>query len=167
MTTTNDHSIMTDDLFHYPSLIDHAMRGLVRDVLKRVAAHGLTGDHHFYISFNTEYPGVRISEQLKARYPNEITIVLQHQFWDFKIEEHQFHVTLSFSGVPEKLLIPFAALTAFADPSVKFGLQFQPTDDLPMNFADANIEQEMIEPVEGATDDGSAEVISLDAFRKK
>ena len=81
---------MTEDLLHYPTLIDSAMRGVVRDVLKRVQASGLPGEHHFYISFSTVYPGVKISEALKSRYPKEFTIVLQHQFWDFKVEEHQF-----------------------------------------------------------------------------
>ncbi|MDE3060108.1 MAG: hypothetical protein KGJ06_03770, partial [Pseudomonadota bacterium] len=112
---------MTEDLIHYPTLIDQAMRGVVRDVLKRVQSYGLPGDHHFYISFLTTHPGVRMSDQLKSRYPKEITIVLQHQFWDFRVEEQCFHVTLSFSGAPEKLTVPFAALVAFADPSIKFG----------------------------------------------
>src|SRR5688572_17952781 len=116
---------MTKDVVHYPELIDQAMRGVVRDVLKQTSRAGLQGEHHFYISFSTVYPGVQISEQLKNRYPKEITIVLQHQFWDFKVDERMFTVTLSFGGVPEKLVVPFAALTAFADPSVKFGLQFQ------------------------------------------
>src|SRR4051812_12277239 len=116
---------MTEDALNYPALIDHAMRGVVREVLRRVSITGLPGEHHFFISFSTNYPGVKISDQLKGKYPKEITIVLQHQFWDFRIEDHQFHVTLSFNGVPEKLTVPFAALTAFADPSIKFGLQFQ------------------------------------------
>jgi hypothetical protein len=156
------------DTLNYSDFIDKAMRGVVRDVLRRVLAGGLPGEHHFYISFATDFPGVRISEGLKAKYPQEITIVLQHQFWDFKVEDQQFQVTLSFGGVPEKLVIPFAALTAFADPSVKFGLQFQrlepanspqPTEEddepLAMDFSDE------------VADNGSAEVISLDAFRKK
>ncbi|NBO18478.1 MAG: hypothetical protein EBV03_04480, partial [Proteobacteria bacterium] len=119
---------MTDDLIHYPALIDNAMRSVVRDVMKRVQTAGLPGEHHFYISFLTQFPGVRMSEQLKSRYPKEITIVMQHQYWDFKVEEHGFHVTLSFGGIPEKLTVPYGAMTAFADPSVKFGLQFQPAD---------------------------------------
>ncbi|NBX03819.1 MAG: hypothetical protein EBR02_07165 [Alphaproteobacteria bacterium] len=119
---------MPQDSLNYPVFIDQAMRGVVREVLRNVSANGLPGDHHFFISYATNYPGVKMSEQLKSRYPKEITIVLQHQFWDFKVEEHQFGVTLSFGGVPEKLVVPFAALTAFADPSVKFGLQFQQTE---------------------------------------
>ena len=160
---------MTEDLLHYPTLIDQAMRGVVRDVLKRVQSTGLPGEHHFYISFLTTYPGVKISEQLKSRYPKEITIVLQHQFWDFKVEEAQFQVTLSFGGVPEKLVIPYAALTAFADPSIKFGLQFQQgeffeSEDFMQD--DAQLSLSTGAEDEG-DDDASAEIISLDSFRKK
>jgi len=158
---------MTDDQLHYPTLIDQAMRGVVRDVLKRVQATGLPGEHHFYISFSTTYPGVKISEQLKSRYPKEITIVLQHQFWDFKVEDQQFQVTLSFGGVPEKLVVPYAALTAFADPSIKFGLQFQQAElaeAMSVSMETAALEIASTAP---AADEGVAEIISLDAFRKK
>ena len=154
---------MTEDQLNYPILIDNAMRGVVREVLKRVQATSLPGDHHFYISFLTGFPGVKISEQLKSRYPKEITIVMQHQYWDFKVEDNYFTVTLSFGGVPEKLSIPYAALTAFADPSIKFGLQFQQTDthedieDMPIE-----IPQDLAK-----AEDDSAEIISLDSFRKK
>ena len=158
---------MTEDLLHYPTIIDQAMRGVVKEVLKRVQVSGLPGDHHFYISFSTVHPGVKISEQLKSRYPKEITIVLQHQFWDFKVVENQFQATLSFGGVPEKLVVPYAALTAFADPSTKFGLQFQPSE-----FADTSddiiTDTAMEAMLLGDTaDEGSAEIISLDSFRKK
>jgi len=157
---------MTEDLLHYPTLIDQAMRGVVKDVLKRVQASGLPGDHHFYISFSTTHPGVKISEQLKARYPKEITIVLQHQFWDFKVEDQQFQATLSFGGVPEKLVVPYAALTAFADPSIKFGLQFQQSE-MPEVENLAEDDGQMSLSTESAEDEGSAEIISLDSFRKK
>jgi hypothetical protein len=153
---------MTDDYLNYPSLIDNAMRGMVRDVMRRVQADGLPGEHHFYISYDTQHAGVKMSDQLRAKYPKNITIVMQHQFWDFKVEEAQFHVTLSFGGAPEKLTVPFAALTAFADPSIKFGLQFQQTvatDEAALP------EITGVETTEG--DDGAAEIISLDAFRKK
>ena len=109
----------------YPKIIDNAMRGVVRDILKRVQISGLPADHHFYISFTTNHPEVKISEQLRAKYPNEITIVMQHQFWDLKVEENKFSVSMSFGGVPETLTVPFSALLGFADPSVRFGLQFQ------------------------------------------
>ena len=158
---------MTETI-NYPQLLDSAMRGVVRDVLKQVIKNGLHGEHHFYISFGTNFPGVKISETLKSKYPKDITIVLQHQFWDFKVEEHQFQVTLSFSGVPEKLVIPFAALTAFADPSVKFGLQFQQDEMFDAEIVESNSNQMAeltVEPKTAAA--GSAEVISIDSFRKK
>ncbi|PZP86352.1 MAG: hypothetical protein DI582_03155 [Azospirillum brasilense] len=105
-------------------MIDSAMRNVVREALIHVDKFGLPGDHHFFISFQTNYPGVSISPQLKSRYPEEITIVVQHQFWDLKITDKLFSIMLSFNNIPEKLVVPFDALTAFADPSIKFGLQF-------------------------------------------
>lgn len=155
---------MTDSL-DYPHYIDTAMRGVVREVLRKVSAVGLPGDHHFYISFSTIFPGVKMSETLRAKYPKEITIVMQHQFWDFKVEEHQFSVTLSFGGMPEKLTVPFAALTAFADPSTKFGLQFQQSADAQGMFEGMDEEPFALEQEDES--EGSAEVISLDSFRKK
>ena len=157
---------MTKDSLHYPSLIDRAMRSVVRDVLKQVSVTGLPGEHHFYVSFNTTYAGVKISDTLLAKYPKEITIVLQHQFWDFKVEDQQFTVSLSFGGAPERLVIPFAALTAFADPSVKFGLQFHYSEGgEPMQAPQPLYDDMPVETHQNA--DGSAEIISLDAFRKK
>ena len=160
---------MSEDMIHYPAVIDQAMRGAVREVLKRVQAKGLPGEHHFYISYNTNYPGVKISEQLKSRYPNEITIVLQHQFWDFKVEQEQFQVTLSFGGMPEKLVIPFAALTAFADPSVKFGLQFQPSDASDMDMVEIEGDEPLaaITEAQGKPEDAANKIVSRDSFRKK
>jgi hypothetical protein len=161
---------MTEDQLQYPVLIDHAMRGVVREVLKRVQATGLPGEHHFYISFLTNFPGVRMSEQLKSRYPKEITIVMQHQYWDFKVEEQSFTVTLSFGGVPEKLVIPYAALTAFADPSIKFGLQFQHSEtDEDLTDITIELQQDIAAPRtdDATTDENTAEIISLDSFRKK
>jgi uncharacterized protein len=160
---------MIKDQINYPTLIDHAMRGVVRDVLRLVQSSGLPGNHHFYISYSTLHPGVKMSEQLRAKYPREITIVIQHQFWDFKVEEQQFQVTLSFSGIPEKLTIPFASLTAFADPSIKFGLQFQQSE----MFEDDSMQHEVVEEVtveEEASNEaagGEDKIISLDSFRKK
>jgi uncharacterized protein len=158
---------MTDQHIQYPVLIDQAMRGIVRDVLRRISAGGLPGEHHFYVSFDTAFPGVRMSETLKSRYPKEITIVLQHQFWDFKVEEAQFQVTLSFSGVPEKLVVPFAALTAFADPSVKFGLQFQNMSLADVMLTDVQDISAHALPQENNGVAASAEIISLESFRKK
>jgi hypothetical protein len=156
---------MSKDQIHYPILIDHAMRGVVRDVLRRVQSTGLPGDHHFYISYSTLHPGVKMSEQLRAKYPKEITIVIQHQFWDFKVDDMQFHVTLSFGGAPEKLTIPFAALTGFADPSIKFGLQFTPSEIFEVDVFggdDVNVKDE-----NASAAGGEDKIISLDSFRKK
>jgi uncharacterized protein len=116
---------MAKDLIRYDLLVQDALKGVVRKVLTDAAKDGLAGDHHFYISFRTEYPGVRLSNRLREKYPQEMTIVLQHQFWDLAITEHTFEVGLSFSGIPERLLIPFDALTGFFDPSVQFGLKFE------------------------------------------
>lgn len=157
---------MTEDYLNYPYLIDAAMRGMVRDVMKRVQRDGLPGEHHFYISYDTQHAGVKMSDQLRSKYPKNITIVLQHQFWDFKVEEGQFHVTLSFGGAPEKLTVPFAALTAFADPSIKFGLQFQTEAANESSPVEAT-QPESAAAAEATDDDGVAEIISLDAFRKK
>lgn len=154
------------DAINYPLLIDSAMRGVVRDVLRRVEAGGLPGDHHFYISFSTTHTGVKISPKLREKYPKDITIVLQHQFWDFKVEESQFSVALSFGGMPEKLTVPFAALTAFADPSTKFGLQFQQFEMVDAEMVAMNAD-DIFQDDDTSMEAGSAEVISLDSFRKK
>ncbi|OYW31240.1 MAG: Stringent starvation protein B [Azorhizobium sp. 12-66-6] len=113
------------DLIRYDLLAQEALRGVVRRVLSDVARDGLPGDHHFYISFDTRAPGVRLSHRMREKYPEEMTIILQHQFWDLNVGEHAFEVGLSFGGVPERLLVPFSALKGFFDPSVKFGLQFE------------------------------------------
>jgi uncharacterized protein len=113
------------DQIRYDLLVQDALKGVVRKVLSDAARDGLVGDHHFYIAFRTDHPGARLSDRLREKYPQEMTIVLQHQFWDLGITEHSFEVGLSFSGVPERLLVPFEALTGFFDPSVKFGLKFE------------------------------------------
>lgn len=109
----------------YEGLAQEAMRGVVRKVLARVAKSGLIGDHHFYISFETEAPGVTLSKRLREKYPREMTIVLQHRFWDLVVSEDRFEVKLTFDGIPERLVVPFSALKVFFDPSVRFGLQFE------------------------------------------
>jgi len=175
MNTTYD-----PDTIDYPSLIDQAMRSVVRTALLQVAATGLPADHHFFISFMTHYRGVHISDALKNRYPDEMTIVIQHQFWDLTITDSEFSVTLSFNGAPEKLVIPFAALTAFADPSIKFGLQFHRGDweeeqesvhcpatgrtgrEMP---PEASFDEEP--PSEANPPANDSKVISIEAFRKK
>jgi hypothetical protein len=116
---------MTVDHIRYDLLAQEALRSVVRRVLSDAARDGLPGDHHFYISFDTRAPGVRLSQRMREKYPEEMTIVLQHQFWDLVVTEAGFEVGLSFGGVPEKLVIPFSALKGFFDPSVKFGLQFE------------------------------------------
>jgi uncharacterized protein len=120
---------MPKDLIRYDLLVQDALKGVVRKVLADAAKEGLGGDHHFYISFRTDFPGVRLSSRLREKYPQDMTIVLQHQFWDLILTEHSFEVGLSFSGVPERLLVPFDALTGFFDPSVQFGLKFELKED--------------------------------------
>ena len=120
---------MAEDLIRYDLLVQDALRGVVRKVLTDAARDGLSGEHHFYVSFRTEAPGVRMSQRLREKYPQDMTIVLQHQFWDLGVTEHSFEVGLSFSGVPERLLIPFDALSGFFDPSVQFGLKFDLNDE--------------------------------------
>src|SRR6202035_572349 len=121
---------MTVDYIRYDMLTQDAMRAVVRTVLADAATKGLPGDHHFFISFDTRAEGVALSPRLKAQYPKEMTIVLQHQFWDMIVTDDRFEVGLSFSGIPERLIVPLRAITGFADPSVQFGLQFAvATDD--------------------------------------
>lgn len=120
---------MTDDFIDYGLLIDDAMHVIVKKALERVHKEGLPGKHHFFISFITSHPGVSISSALQNKYPEEMTIVLQHQFENLVVTDKGFSVVLSFDHVKEKIDVPFDALVAFADPSVKFGLQFRPWDE--------------------------------------
>lgn len=113
------------DHIRYDLLTQQALRGVVRTVLADTAKKGLPGEHHFYISFETQAEGVRLSDRLRAQYPEDMTIILQHQFWDLAVTDAGFEVGMSFGGIPEKLYIPFAAVTGFFDPSVQFGLQFE------------------------------------------
>ena len=156
------------DLLRYDKMVETALRGVVRESLARAAASGLPGTHHFYITFKTRLPEVKLSDALLQQYPEEMTIVLEHQFWDLEVEEARFAVTLSFQGRPERISIPFEAITAFTDPSVKFGLQFQPGDNLvppappALPPADPNNKKK--------ADNKTAktgEVVTLDSFRKK
>jgi uncharacterized protein len=121
---------MTGDpnIIDYEALAQDAMRGVVRTILTRVAKTGLPGDHHFYISFDTLAPGASLSKRLKEKYPEEMTIVLQHRFWDLMVNEERFEVKLTFDGIPERLVVPFAAVKVFFDPSVRYGLQFEAPD---------------------------------------
>jgi hypothetical protein len=143
-------------------MVEAALRGVVREALARTAANGLPGAHHFYITFRTRFPGLRLPDDLAQQYPEEMTIVLEHQFWELEVSEHCFAVTLSFQNRPERLTIPFEAITAFADPAVKFGLQFQPA---PAGALPA--ETMPIAAAEPEKNDKPGEVVALDAFRKK
>jgi hypothetical protein len=116
---------MTVDHIRYDILAQEALRGVVRTVLLDAAKSGLPGEHHFYISFDTRAGGVRLSPRMLAQYPEEMTVVLQHQFWDLVVTDDGFEVGLSFGGIPERLVIPFASIKGFFDPSVQFGLQFE------------------------------------------
>jgi len=173
---------MPEDLIRYDILAQDALRGVVRKVLAEVAKTGLPGDHHFYITFETRAPGVRISSRMLAQYPEDMTIVLQHQFWDLTANEHAFEVGLSFNGVPERLLVPFTAIKSFLDPSVQFGLQFESAlaeaevdeadreMDALENSAmviDAPRDDQPEEPAVSEEKPGEAQIVRLDAFRKK
>jgi uncharacterized protein len=162
---------MPEDLMRYDQLAQNALRGVVRDALRKVEKTGLPGEHHFYIAFNTKYPGVSIGERLSARYPREMTIVLQHQFNGLKVTEEFFDVELSFDNIPERLHVPFAAVKGFLDPAVQFCLQFEvvvaaeaatPLESAKKIPAMAEDAKDESEPAE----DGP-KVVSLDAFRKK
>ena len=160
---------MPDQSIDYGRLVERALRQVVRAALEMVAKKGLPGRHHLYITFRTDHPGVAIAEDLRARYPTEMTIVLQHEFWDLAVEEERFAVGLSFGGVPHRLEIPLEAVTVFADPSVEFGLQFTaasaaPSGDPAQAGRVAEAPREVGKPPAAA---GSAEVVALDRFRKK
>ena len=156
--------------FQYDRMMDTALRGVMRDAIARAAERGLPGDHHFYITFQTTHPGVQVPPALRQRFPREMTIVLQHQFWGLEVDEARFAVTLSFDSKHERLVIPFPAVTAFVDPSVQFGLQFQAID-APAEAPDAApaqppaAEPPATEPPAKA--DGGDRIVKLDAFRKK
>jgi hypothetical protein len=162
---------MPEDLMRYDQLAQNALRGVVREALRKVLKSGLPGEHHFYIQFNTRFPGVSIGERLLHRYPREMTVVLQHQFFNLIVLEDRFEVELSFDNIPEKLIIPFAAVKGFLDPAVQFGLQFdvvqaedqpappKPSDEKPKDEDDDKPK----EPTAGE----EPKVVSLDAFRKK
>jgi hypothetical protein len=179
---------MATDLIRYDLLVQDALRGVVRRVLADVAREGLPGEHYFYITFRTHARGVRLSTRMREQYPEEMTIILQHQFWDLSVTDHAFEVGLSFKNVPEMLLIPFEAVTRFTDPAAEFDLRFEPEEELieagandlggPQTEAAPSVlrEQELrsvpaeLRPGESGKEDspaGDANVVSIDAFRKK
>jgi len=132
---------MTVDHIRYDILAREALRGVVRTVLEDAAKNGLPGDHHFYITFDTQAEGVLLSQRMRAQYPAEMTIVLQHQFWDLSVSADAFELGLSFGGVPERLTVPFAAINGFFDPSVQFGLQFEPAPEEAGEASNAPVKQ--------------------------
>lgn len=165
---------MAEDHIRYDILTQDALRGVVRKVLTEVSKTGLPGDHHFFISFATRAPGVRISQRLLEQYATEMTIVLQNQYWDLKVTDTGFEVALSFDGISETLVIPFSALKGFFDPSVQFGLTFDAADTGATAETSEIDEPEQAEPADEADQTGEDEeeasgekVVSLDAFRKK
>jgi uncharacterized protein len=184
-----------NDRFHYDALVDDALRSVVRRVLTQVADKGLPGSHHFYISFRSNDAGVVLPDYLRAKYPEEMTIVLQHQYWDLLIGADAFEVTVSFNKQQERIRVPFAALSAFVDPSVRFGLQFDRKDkaaaDKPDSAAvpptslpapdkrpplagpageakaEAGAAEAAPQAAEAKPEDPASKVIKLDSFRKK
>lgn len=180
---------MAIDHIRYDLLAQDALRGLVRRVLTDAAKSGLPGEHHFSITFRTNDEGVRMSQRLREQFPQEMTVILQYQFWDLKVTDTGFEVGLSFGGVPEKLAVPFTAIKSFFDPSVQFGLQFE-TIEVEQDNADISSEQaenaeskpSVVTPIpapletekadkpsddEPPGDKPSGEVVRLDRFRKK
>ncbi|HEX2580633.1 MAG TPA: ClpXP protease specificity-enhancing factor SspB [Dongiaceae bacterium] len=156
--------------FQYDAMMEEALRSVVKKALEEVRRYGLSGDHHFFISFYTNRPGVFIPRYLTAQYPTEMTIVLQHQFWELKVEDHAFSVSLSFGGKPERLTIPYAAITSFADPSVKFALQFVPEEEAAVEEQPPAAPQKSAaapEPARETPRGEGAEVVTLDQFRQK
>ncbi|MEQ8269197.1 MAG: ClpXP protease specificity-enhancing factor SspB [Parvibaculum sp.] len=159
---------MADDLMRYDLLAQDALRGVVRRALKVARDEGLPGDHHFYISIRTDAPGVEISEKLRTQYPEEMTIVLQHQFWNLEVNDERFSVELTFNKIPERLVVPFSAVQGFFDPSVQFGLQFQVQGVSAGTNVAEDKATEASKPAEPApSGENAGEVVSLDAFRKK
>ena len=154
------------DQMHYEAMAQEALRGVVKAALKRAAApEGLPGAHHFYITFKTEAPGVSGPNDLLSKYPDEMTIVLQHQYWDLAPGETFFSVTLKFGGQPKRLSVPYAALTRFYDPSVQFALQFS-APDIVEDEPEPDPEPEDKAPSAASGEDGP-KIVSLDQFRKK
>lgn len=166
---------MSDNI-EYRELVQEALRGVVHAVLAEIAEIGtLPGAHHFYVAFRTDHPETVISDRLRERYPEEMTIVIQHQFWDLTVDDDKFEITLSFDNQPETLTVPFVAIKNFFDPSVRFGLQFSPEEEeesepaadgrdlqSPLEDADPSVDEE-----EDAETQKTGEVVSLDQFRKK
>ncbi|MCZ6885816.1 MAG: ClpXP protease specificity-enhancing factor SspB [Alphaproteobacteria bacterium] len=153
---------MTGDGMDFEAMAADALRALMATALGEVARRGLLGDHHFYITYNTGHDGVRMPGALRAQYPEAITIVLQHEFWDLKVTDEEFSVSLAFNGVPHHLVVPFDAVVGFADPSVNFSIQYNllRADGEPAPQDDPVVDRD-------SPNDKPGEVVTLDAFRKK
>ncbi len=145
----------------YDRLVYDALRGMVRRVLTGVQRDGLPGQHHFYISFQTNHPGVLVAERLKERYPKEMTVVMQHQFENLQVDEKQFSLTLYFDQVPERITVPWTALTSFTDPHASFSLRLSAAEETTEAAQTPESSKEQI------TEQATGEVVELDAFRKK
>jgi hypothetical protein len=169
---------MATDHIRYDVLVRDALRGVLRRVLTDAAEHGLPGEHHFFITFVSTAEGVKLSPRLLAQYPEEMTVILQHQFWDLTVTEDRFEVGLSFGGIPERLVVPFNSIKSFVDPSAPFTLQFEPSDaaeeaNLPVAVpAPASVPSALPAPAAEKQDEPEkpsegAEVVRLDRFRKK
>jgi hypothetical protein len=160
------HGLQWDmaDPLDYARLVREALRDVPRQALRRAASEGLPGEHHFYLTFRTSAPGVAISPGLHARYPEEMTIVLEHQFWDLAVGEEAFSVTLRFGGVPERVHVPFSALVVFADPAAQFALRFDGAEEkAPPAAESAAAEPALATPVEGP----AGNVVDIRAFRRR
>ena len=161
---------MTTDYIRYDILAQNALRGVVRTVMAEAAKKGLAGDHHFKISFDTNAAGVKLSPRLRAQYPQEMTIVLQHQFWDLRMDwdTDMISVGLSFGGVPSMLHVPLNAIVAFADPHVRYGLRFRPVieEEVKVEAPPPPPEEPTADASEPAEPE-SPQVVSLDAFRRR
>ena len=160
---------MSDDPLNYQLLTEDALRSVVRKSLDIAAQRGLPGQHHFYITFRTDHPGAQLADHLRQKHPKEMTIVLQHQFWGLEVSDGTLAVTLSFNGQHERLVVPWASISAFVDPSVQFGLQFSVADP-PAAAVPLSLPPAAAAPASQATEtppaDAGARVVTLDAFRK-
>ncbi|GHU11052.1 hypothetical protein FACS189449_01720 [Alphaproteobacteria bacterium] len=152
--------------FRYDELVQKALIAVVREVLEDVSANGLAGDHHFYVRFRTDHPKAKVPNYLKERHPEEVMIIIQHQFWNLKVFRDYFSVDLSFGGIQETLIIPFSALTAFVDPSVKFALQFTPSFN-GSDFLEGGPKKAKAEKHDSDPGNGEGKIISFESFRKK
>jgi len=160
---------MAESRLNYDRLVQDALRGVVREALREVSVRGLPGQHHFYLSFRTDHPDVVMPQYLRAQYPHEMIIVLQHQFWGLEVEESAFSVTLSFNGQHERLTIPLAALGHFEDPSVGFRLPLAAgaARERPMRSGGREARPPVPSPPVAEDGSKSADVVTLDAYRRK